>query len=353
MNIFFRLLVLSSILCLASTTSLSKRGKKQTTAQDILDDQLLDHELKSYDIRNYYDVSSINETLYQATLEKGYSFANGMYTGINLESNEWLNNKQHLIDFEQSMQECKQNTSNARNRMMENDLGISNMVKKATKTRSTWFLYKTALKNLIRHKKPHVQFLEFAANVFIDIDLQKVFEQINSFGMHQIQTTILKTVLVLTGSKRNTKQRKLANPPNEILKLIELMDFVRDISTLNPLSKRFTKNLEVAVETSLMLVKYEIELTDGSSIFDDAVETLSFLQFFKILVPLLSESFKIKLQDITYQVPILKKYYRKYAVAEDNNDCIERISRTLLTTIDDFYGSLKKRFAILSKSHYQ
>jgi len=183
------LVVFIAALAQASQSKLFKRGKKNppkstgsqySTKSGDNDDDLLNEAIdlnkklaeNKYDLSQFYDISKMNKDKYMKTITEAYEFAKGMFKGTHIEVKEWLAKPEILEDSITDAVSRMNITNSGRSILAKNVFfELSAMETRATETRSKWYLYQIALKNLIAYGKPHPAFYELFTNIFFEIDI--------------------------------------------------------------------------------------------------------------------------------------------------------------------------------------
>lgn len=160
-----------------SINNLLKRGKKTSTVDN--DYTILDEALLHNDIRSHYNIQKLDTANYMKVLNESYKYARGMFEGVHIEVEEWLANediyKEAVAESFASLKKYKSLEDRHVDIATTTALGSINYFdNKAKLIRTRWYLYKNALKNLIKYGKPHPQFYELISNIFTEIDMGNI-----------------------------------------------------------------------------------------------------------------------------------------------------------------------------------
>lgn len=110
-------------------------------------------------------VNSLNNNTYLPILKSALVYANAMYEGLFIETQEWATNKE-VVNL------AVKDNIDLFNRGKFESLGhevCRNFRKHALNDRTRWYLYTVALQNLIKFKRPHSEFFELVTNIFKDV----------------------------------------------------------------------------------------------------------------------------------------------------------------------------------------
>lgn len=306
-------------------------NKSHKTSQTSTDDEMtfLDQQIRENNVRTHYNEKILDRNnQYLPTLYLALTFATGVFQGINIEVENWLKSKSYFSEYAQLVDDFHSGRP-SEERYKRQDSVMDRLTEKATSTRAIWYMYTVGLTNLIRFDKPHPAYYELVVNVFMDIDLTKIHEYINSYILHNQKSAFIRTsaMLKLTRSEMNQFMET-----STILKVINLMNKVLDIDVLDP---GFVGTLAEIVNESQEILLLKSEFLEKHSIFDYAAELMTKLQFIKLLLPLVTGNsmFVEKLNNMRNIKPKMNAYKK--------GDDIELISQEAL---DDFHGTIKARF---------